>query len=255
MKLAPDDASPMPLTRVFGMRPNRLKFISSAARVAELGKPCMLLEVGCGNGISALSLSQEYSCNVIGIDSSDRVTASAAERAEAAKLAHKVEFLVADAVQLPFPNSTFDTILCEAVFSTLVDKERAAKEFCRVLTSGGKLLMLDFILRRQIPKELQNQVSFIPCLARTKRIEEYVRLFQQAGFQNPHTKDYSQEVKGVGYWIAYNYGSWDKLFANLPTESCCFSKDMRDISSPAKICQRFSKEARLGYALIALTKP
>jgi ubiquinone/menaquinone biosynthesis C-methylase UbiE len=255
MKSALDDNWLMSLTQVFGTRPSRLKLISDAVRLAEPSDTHTLLEVGCGNGVTAAFLSQKYGCNVVGIDSSERMIALAAKRAEAERLAYNVKFLVADAVNLPFPDSTFDTIISEAVFSTLVDKEGAAKEFRRVLRSGGKLLIIDFVLKRQVPKELQSQMSFLPCLARTRHLEGYIRLFEQVGFQNSYIEDYPQELKRSGYWIAYNSGSWDKLFANLSAQSGCGSKETSDVDSLIETCQRFSKEAGLGYALIALTKP
>ncbi len=255
MKSELDDSKLMSLTQVFGMRPSRLKLIADAVRIAGLSDTHTLLEVGCGSGVAAVFLSQEYGCNVVGIDSSERMIALAARQAEAEKLAYNVKFLVADAANLPFPDSIFDTIICEAVFSTIVDKERAAKEFRRVLRSGGKLLILDFVLRKEIKKELQSQVSFLPCLARTRHLEGYIRLFEQVGFQNSYIEDYPQEVKRTGWWIAYTSGSWVKLFANPSAQSDCGSKEILDVDSLIETCQRFSKEAELGYALIALTKP
>jgi len=255
MKSALDDNWLMSLTQAFGTRPSRLKLIADAVRIAELSDTHTILEVGCGNGVTAAFLSQKYGCNVVGIDSSERMIALAAKRAEAERLAYNVKFLVADAVNLPFSDSMFDTIICEAVFSTLVDKEGAAKEFRRVLRSGGKVLMLDFILRKEIEKDLQSQMSFLPCLARTRHLEGYIRLFEQVGFQNSYIEDYPQEVKRTGWWIAYTSGSWDKLLANLPTQCSCSIKETLDIDSLIETCQRFFKEAELGYALIALTKP
>jgi ubiquinone/menaquinone biosynthesis C-methylase UbiE len=255
MKSELDDSRLMSLTQVFGMRPSRLKLIADAVRIAELSDTHTILEVGCGNGAAAAFLSQKYGCNVIGIDSSERMIASAAKQAEAERLAYNVDFLVADAVNLPFPDSMFDTIICEAVFSTLVDKDRAAKEFRRVLRAGGKLLILDFILRRQVTKELQSQMSFLPCLARTRHLEGYIRLFEQVGLQNSYVEYYPQEVRRTGWWIAYTSGAWDKLLANLPAQCSCSSKETLDVDSLIETCQKFSKEADLGYALIALTKP
>jgi ubiquinone/menaquinone biosynthesis C-methylase UbiE len=255
MKSELDDPRLMSLTQVFGTRPSRLKLIADAVRIAELSDTHTLLEVGCGNGVTAVFLSQKYGCNVVGIDSSETMIALAAKQAEAESLAHKAEFFVADAVNLPFTDSLFDTIICEAVFSTLVNKEGAAKEFSRVLRSGGKLLILDFVLRREVTKELQSQVSFLPCLARTRQLEGYIRLFEQVGFQNSYIEDHSQEVKRTGWWIAYTSSSRAKLFANLSAQPGCRSKETLDVDSLIKTCQRFSKEAELGYALIALTKP
>ena len=256
MKSELDDPRLMSLTQVFGTRPNRLKLIADAVRIAELSDTHTLLEVGCGNGVTAVFLSQKYGCHVTGIDSSENMIAAAAKQAEAERLANKVAFLVADAANLPFPDSMFDTIICEAVFSIIVDKERAAREFRRVLRSGGKLLMLDFVLRKEVPKEFQSQMSFLPpCLARTRHLEGYISLFEQAGFQNFYTEDYSQEVKRTGWWIAYTSGSRDKLFANPAAQSNCSSKEISDVVSFFKTCKKFSKESDLGYALIALTKP
>jgi len=245
----------MSLAQVFGTRPSRLKLIADAARLTELSNTHTLLEVGCGNGATAVFLSQKYGCRVIGIDSSERMIASAARQAEAEILADKVHFLVADAVNLPFPDSMFDTIICEAVFSIIVDKEGAAKEFRRVLRAGGKLLMLDFVLRKEVSKELQSQMSFLPCLARTRHLEGYIKLFEQAGFQNPYTEDYSQEVRRTGWWVACIAASRDKLFPNPAPQSACSSKEASDVNSFFNTCQKFSKESELGYALIALTKP
>jgi hypothetical protein len=115
--------------------------------------------------------------------------------------------------------------------------------------------MLDFVLRREVSKKLQSQMSFLPCLARTRQLEGYIRLFEQAGFQNSYIEDYSQEVKKTGWWIAYTSGSQDKLFANPAAQSSCSSKETSDVDSFFKTCQKFSKESDLGYALIALTKP
>jgi ubiquinone/menaquinone biosynthesis C-methylase UbiE len=255
MKSELDDSRLMSLTQVFGMRPSRLKLIADAVGIAGSSDTNTLLEVGCGNGVAAIFLSQKYGCDIVGIDSSERMIALAAQQAEAEGLAHKAEFLVADAVNLPFPDSMFDTIICEAVFSTLVDKESAAKEFRRVLRSGGKLLILDFVLRKEVTKELQSQVSFIPCLARTRHLEGYIRLFEQVGFQNSYIEDYPQEVKKTGWWIAYTSSSWDRLLANLPAQCGCTNKETSDVASLIETCQRFSKEAELGYALIALTRP
>jgi ubiquinone/menaquinone biosynthesis C-methylase UbiE len=254
MKSELDDPRLMSLTQVFGTRPSRLKLIADAVKTAELGDTHTLLEVGCGNGVIAVFLSQKYGCNVVGIDSSESMIASAAKQTE--RLDNKVGFLVADAVNLPFADSMFDIVICEAVFSIIVDKERAANEFRRVLRSGGKLLMLDFVLRKEIPKELQSQMSCLPpCLARTRQLDEYISLFEQAGFQHSYTADYSQEVKRTGWWIAYTSGSRDKLFANPARQSGCGSKETSDVDSFFKTCQKFSKESELGYALIALTKP
>ena len=254
MELASDNVTFESLVQFWGMRPSRLELTRQTAKVAKLGEGWSVLEVGCGNGISALFLSREYACNVIGIDASDRMIALANKRAGAEGLSRRVQFLVADAMQLPFPDYTFDTVMCEAVLSGLVDKEKAAREFNRVLRCGGKVVITDFVLRREIAKEFQCQMAFLPC-AGAKRLEEYVSLLEKAGFQNPYTEDHPEEMKRIGYWIALNYGSVAKFFAKVAAGMYCLSKDGRHSATSIEAYQEFFSQTTFGYALIALTKP
>jgi ubiquinone/menaquinone biosynthesis C-methylase UbiE len=254
MELASDSVTFESLVQFWGMRPGRLELTRQAAKVANLGEGRSVLEVGCGNGISALFLSQQYACNVIGIDASDSIIALANQRAGAKVLSRRVQFLVADAIQLPFPDYTFDTVMCEAVLSGLVDKEKAAREFHRVLRCGGKVVITDFVLRREIDQELQCQMTFLPC-AGAKRLEEYVNLFEKAGFQNPYTEDHPEEMKMIGYWIALNYGSVAKFFAKVAAGMHCLGKDGGHGAISTEAYQEFFSQITFGYALIALTKP
>lgn len=47
----------------------------------------------------------------------------------------------ADINKLPFPNSSFDTVLCLEVFEYLKTPRKAASEIHRVLKKGGKLIL------------------------------------------------------------------------------------------------------------------
>jgi ubiquinone/menaquinone biosynthesis C-methylase UbiE len=255
MELALDDSRLESLVHFFGKRPGRLKLTGQAAKAAKLGGACLVLEVGCGDGTSALFLSREYACNVIGVDASDRIIALAKKRTEAERVSQRVQFLVADAMQLPFLDYVFDAVVCEAVFSGLVVKEKAAEEFHRVLKSGGRVVITDFVLRKELSPELQCQMAcFLPC-AGAKRLEEYVSLLEKKGFQNPYTEDHPEEMKRIAYWIALNYGSVAKFFAKVATGMYCLSKEARYSTASIDDYKKFFNQSTFGYALIALTKP
>jgi SAM-dependent methyltransferase len=52
----------------------------------------------------------------------------------------RVEWLQADAQQLPFPDAAFDHVVCQFGMMFVVEKERAYAEAFRVLEPGGKLI-------------------------------------------------------------------------------------------------------------------
>lgn len=56
----------------------------------------------------------------------------------------RIQLCCADALKMPFPDHSFDAILCGYGFRNLDDSVRAVDELKRVLKPGGQLVILDF---------------------------------------------------------------------------------------------------------------
>lgn len=56
-----------------------------------------------------------------------------------------VELVQAPAERLPFPDSSFDCVVCTMVLCTIPDPEAAVAEAARVLKPGGRLLFLEHV--------------------------------------------------------------------------------------------------------------
>ena len=52
-----------------------------------------------------------------------------------------IEYKVADAQELPFPDGSFDAVVCQFGIMFVPDKDKAAREALRVLVPGGRLLL------------------------------------------------------------------------------------------------------------------
>jgi ubiquinone/menaquinone biosynthesis C-methylase UbiE len=98
-----------------------------------------VLEVGCGTG-------NQWTNNLDRIprgwrfmltDFSAGMLAEAQENLSG-KL-HHVEFKIADAQDLPFPDASFDAIVANHMLYHVPDRPKAFAEFRRVLKPGGKL--------------------------------------------------------------------------------------------------------------------
>jgi ubiquinone/menaquinone biosynthesis C-methylase UbiE len=63
----------------------------------------------------------------------------------ARQLGRIVDLQVADAQALPFPDASFDTVVCTFALCAIPDERRAVAEMIRVLRSGGLLLLADHI--------------------------------------------------------------------------------------------------------------
>jgi ubiquinone/menaquinone biosynthesis C-methylase UbiE len=86
------------------------------------------LDVGCGEGRVGAELERRGH-RVVGVDSSPRMVALARERHEA---------VVADAVQLPFDDASFDLAIAYMSLMNVDDLAGVVREVGRVLEPGGR---------------------------------------------------------------------------------------------------------------------
>lgn len=73
------------------------------------------------------------------------------KRAEAANMAHQLDWIVGDAMALPFEANTFDVYTISFGIRNVTRIEDALAEAFRVLRPGGRLMVLEF---NQIPNDL-----------------------------------------------------------------------------------------------------
>jgi ubiquinone/menaquinone biosynthesis C-methylase UbiE len=99
------------------------------------------LEVAIGTGLNL----PFYPAGVelTGIDFSPAMLGIAQTRAR--QLGRTIDLQEADAQALPFPDASFDTVVCTFALCAIPDERRAVGEMIRVLRPGGLLLLADHI--------------------------------------------------------------------------------------------------------------
>jgi len=93
--------------------------------------------VGCGIGLSCAYTAKHHGCHVVGVDISEKMIAWSRRRAREERVEDKVEFRVADILDLPFEANRFDVVIVESVIGFVNDKARAIQECVRVTKPGG----------------------------------------------------------------------------------------------------------------------
>src|SRR5579885_111566 len=111
---------------------------SVAARVRPGGK---VLEVAPGPGYLAIELARLGDFAITGLDISHSFVRIA--RANAAKAGVQVDFRHGNASAMPFPDSSFDFVVCRAAFKNFADPIGALNEIHRVLVPGGQASIYD----------------------------------------------------------------------------------------------------------------
>lgn len=96
-----------------------------------------VLEVAVGTGLNLPHYPADVT--LTGIDLSDRMLDLARERERQATLRQ------ADAHELPFADSSFDTVVCTFGLCAIPDPDLAVGEMARVLRPGGLLILVDHV--------------------------------------------------------------------------------------------------------------
>jgi arsenite methyltransferase len=155
-----------------------------ALELIDLGPDERLLDIGCGQGESALLAARESGSQVVGVDLGDSAIAAARAETQAQELDDGVRFVCGDATELPFPDSSFDALLLECTLSTVVDKERAVDEMRRVLRAGGRAAISDVVVdRERLPETLAGPLAAMACVGAALDERGYGELFARVGLR------------------------------------------------------------------------
>lgn len=108
--------------------------------LASLDADDRFLDIGCGPG-AALEHAAATGAKVAGVDPSPSMVARAAKRVPTA------EVLVGSAEELPFPDSHFTVVVNVASFHHWADRDAALREVLRVLAPGGRLHIMEGVIK------------------------------------------------------------------------------------------------------------
>ncbi|MGC8494164.1 MAG: bifunctional 2-polyprenyl-6-hydroxyphenol methylase/3-demethylubiquinol 3-O-methyltransferase UbiG [Syntrophobacteraceae bacterium] len=114
-----------------------------------------LLDVGCGGGFLAEEFARDGFC-VTGIDPADRSIEAA--RKHAAENNLTIEYRVGKGEALPFPDASFDIVVCCDVLEHVDDPGLVISEVARMLKPGG-LFCYDTVNRTWLSKVALIKIS------------------------------------------------------------------------------------------------
>ena len=163
-----------------------------------------LLDVAGGTGdISFRFLDRAGQGHATVLDLTEPMLVEGRKRAEAASMAGSLDWVVGDAMALPFADNSFDVYTISFGIRNVTRPQEALNEAYRVLKPGGRLMVLEF---SQIPNDLMQKVydlysfNIIPQMGKLiandrdsyQYLVESIRKF-------PDQETFLQMVKGAGF--------------------------------------------------------
>jgi len=154
--------------------------------LASLKEGDVVLDLGSGAGFDVFLAAQRVgkTGRVIGVDMTPEMLKKA--RANAAEGGYKnVEFRSGEIEKLPVEDNSIDVIISNCVINLSPDKEAVFKEAFRVLKLGGRLMVSDLVLAKDLSEAIKESVeAYVGCLAGAIKKDEYLYFIKKAGFKD-----------------------------------------------------------------------
>jgi SAM-dependent methyltransferase len=213
-----------------------------------------VLDVGCGSGKPAVRLALSAPAEVVGVTVSPVQVERATELAEREHVADRVRFVCADAMTLPFPDASFDAVWALECMFHMPSPARVLGEIARVLRPGGRLAVMDVVLREPIASSLDRDAvergrSMFAVPAHIE-LAEYPRLILGAGLRLEEMADLGDEIvrpstEALGRAAA----------ANRAAFAAAFGVDTERFDTLVAEWARITASLDLGYVVLTAKRP
>jgi ubiquinone/menaquinone biosynthesis C-methylase UbiE len=157
-----------------------------------------------------------------------------------------------DAERLPFPDISFDAIICECAYCTFPNKTDAAREFARVLRPGGRVGLSELTRGPVLPKELDSLLAWIVCIADAQPVDTYADCLRSAAFELEKVEVHDEMLAEMVQQIRMKLLSAEVLVGlrklALPGVDFISAKQMAQSALTA------IQQGQLGYAILIAMK-
>ena len=153
--------------------------------LASLREGETVLDLGSGAGFDCFLAARQVgeSGKVIGVDMTSEMLDKARGNAKKADFTN-VEFRLGEIENLPVADNQVDIVISNCVINLSPAKERVFQEAFRTLKPGGRLMVSDIVLLKELPEEIRNSVAaYTACVAGAETKESYLGAIRKAGFQ------------------------------------------------------------------------
>lgn len=154
--------------------------------IASLREGDVVLDLGSGAGFDAFLAAKKVGGKgkVIGVDMTPEMLQKARANAKKGNYTN-VEFRLGEIEKLPVEDNSVDVIISNCVINLSPEKQKVFKEAFRVLKPGGRLMVSDLVLVKELPEIIRESVeAYVGCLAGAVNKKDYLNFIKTAGFQD-----------------------------------------------------------------------
>lgn len=153
--------------------------------LAHIQEGNVVVDLGSGAGLDCFLASRKVgkSGKVIGVDMTEAMITKARENAKKYEIAN-VEFRLGDIEALPVEDNSVDIVISNCVINLAPNKRQVFTEAYRVLKHGGKMVVSDVVLLKNLSDAQKNDAKLLcACVGGALLKDAYIEMLQKAGFE------------------------------------------------------------------------
>ena len=151
--------------------------------LASLKQGEVVLDLGAGGGFDCFLAAKRVGKKgkVIGVDMTPEMVHKARENASRGGYAN-VEFRLGEIEHLPVADNSVDVVISNCVINLAPDKGKVFSEAFRVLKPGGRMMISDLALLKELPESVRSSVeAYVGCISGAMLRDDYLEAIRKAG--------------------------------------------------------------------------
>lgn len=154
--------------------------------LASLKEGEVVLDLGSGAGFDCFLAAGQVgnTGRVIGVDMTPDMLSKARDNAVQGGF-FNVEFRLGEIEHLPVADCHVDAIISNCVINLSPEKGQVFREAFRVLKAGGRIMVSDIVLLRELPGPIKESIAaYVGCVAGAVLKDKYLEAIRLAGFED-----------------------------------------------------------------------
>ncbi|UCF57986.1 MAG: methyltransferase domain-containing protein [Deltaproteobacteria bacterium] len=243
------------------LHPGGLELSKRISEVVDM-KDKKVLDVACGRGIFACYYAKNFGATVTGVDLSQEMIESSIQRAIKEGIEDSTGFKVADALNLPFPDDSFDVVVNECAVGLTPDPQKCLNEMLRVTKPGSYVVIHESLWLKELPesekKDIAKRLGTVPF-----KLSEWKDMLEKAGAVEIWDEDWSGIEQMSKIRPGRKIKKMDDTFSLWEKTAIIFPKVLKryGLSGLSYLNESFKKttplfyNGTLGYCLMKGQKP
>ena len=192
--------------------PGGIELYRQIALLTGMSPDHEVLGVACGKGVSLGHFVKEYGVMASGVDVDPKMVEQAEAWSRQEGIADRLQFQTGRSDALPYRDSIFDLTIGEIGLANHCAPLEAVRELVRVTKPEGFVVLVQLVWKAPVD-EARREVLSEHLGAKPMMVVEWKRILREAGVEDVHTEDWSDEETSFRAMAARPFPDFAELFS------------------------------------------